>query len=197
MTMWKQMGPALRLMLLLTLITGIAYPLAVTGVCQLLFPAQANGSLIVAHGSVIGSRLIGQTFAAPEYFHGRPSASGDDPQNSGGSNLGPTSQALIDRVAKAIAVFRAQNPHYHGPIPADLVTTSGSGLDPDISPASAAAQVDRVAAARGVPAGQVLVLVQHLTTPPQLGFLGDARVNVLELNLALDRQFPGVSQRAR
>ncbi|HXE30236.1 MAG TPA: potassium-transporting ATPase subunit KdpC [Terriglobales bacterium] len=185
--MWRQFQPAFRLLLLLTLITGIAYPLAMTGLCQLLFPAQANGSLIVRQGRVVGSRLIGQSFASAGYFQPRPSASNYDPTASGGSNLGPTSQALNDRIQKAEAAFRQQNPDFRGPIPADLLTASGSGLDPDISPASAEAQVPRVAAARQLSEIQVRALVRSLTVPPQWGFLGEARVNVLELNLALDR----------
>lgn len=188
--MLKQMGPAFRMMTLLTLITGIAYPLLVTGLCQTLFRSQANGSLIARHGKVVGSRLIGQPFTAAGYFHPRPSASNYDPTASGGSNLGPTSQALIDRIHQGAVAFRADNPQFSGPIPADLLTASGSGLDPEISPASAAAQVARVAAARDAESAQVQALVRSLTRPPQLGFLGEARVNVLELNLALDQHFP-------
>src|SRR5579872_6125958 len=142
---------ALKFMVVLGILTGIVYPLAVTGVSQLLFPHQSNGSLITANGNPVGSSLIGQNFTRPEYFHGRPSAAGDkgyDGLNSGASNLGPTSQKLIDRVKADVAKFHAENPDYHGPIPADLLTTSGSGLDPDISPESADAQVARVAKAR-------------------------------------------------
>lgn len=185
--MWKHISPAFRMMLLFTVVTGIAYPLLMTGLCQLLFPAQANGSLVVHNGQVVGSRLIGQNFAGAGYFQSRPSASNYDPTASGGSNLGPTSQALNDRLQKAEAAFRQQNPDFRGPIPADLLTASGSGLDPDISPAAAAAQVPRVAAARHLGEPQVRDLVRSLIVPPQWGFLGEARINVLELNLALDR----------
>ncbi|HWG37149.1 MAG TPA: potassium-transporting ATPase subunit KdpC [Terriglobales bacterium] len=188
--MWKQLGLAFRVMLLLTLATGIAYPLLVTGLSQLFFPAQANGSLVYLHGKIAGSRFIGQEFEGSGYFHSRPSAAGYNPMASGGTNLGPTSQALLDRMRKAVAEFHANNPQFHGPIPADLLTASGSGLDPDISPASAAAQAARVAAARDAEPAQVEALVHLLTQPPQLGFLGEARVNVLELNLALDQRFP-------
>jgi len=188
--MWKQLGLAFRVMLLLTLATGIAYPLLVTGLSQLFFPAQANGSLVYLHGKIAGSRFIGQEFEESDYFHSRPSAAGYNPMASGGTNLGPTSQALMDRMQKAVAEFHANNPRFHGPIPADLLTASGSGLDPDISPASAAAQAARVAATRDADPAQVEALVRLLTQPPQLGFLGEARVNVLELNLALDQRFP-------
>ena len=188
--MWKQLGQAFRMMLLLTLATGIAYPLLVTGLGQLFFPTQANGSLVYLHGKVVGSRWIGQEFEAADYFHPRPSAAGYNPAASGGSNLGPTSRALMDRMQKAVAQFLADNPQFHGPIPSDLLTASGSGLDPEISPASAAAQVARVAVARGAEQARVEALVRSLAQPPQWGFLGEARVNVLELNLALDRRFP-------
>jgi len=142
---------------------------------------------------VIGSELIGQNFTKPEYFHPRPSAAGSDgfdATSSGGSNYGPTNQKLIDRMKASIEQFRKDNPDYHGPIPADLLTTSASGLDPDLSPDSARAQAARVAKARGIPEDQVARLIQQSTEPPDLGILGDARVNVLKLNLALDRQFP-------
>ncbi len=191
--MWSQLLPALRMNLFATILFGVAYPLAITGICQVVFPHQANGSLIVQGGKVIGSDLIGQNFAKPEYFHPRPSAAGNDGYDataSGGSNYGPTNQKLIDRVKASVAQFHKENPDYHGPIPADLVTTSASGLDPDISPASAEAQEARVAQARGVPVDQIHQVVAQYTQAPEFGILGEPRVNVLKLNLALDRQFP-------
>jgi potassium-transporting ATPase KdpC subunit len=188
--MWKHLMPAFRITLALTVLTGVLYPGAVTGLCQLLFREQANGSLVVKDGHVVGSSLIGQTFTRPEYFHPRPSAAGYDAAASAGSNLGPTSRKLIDRVKADIEQFRKENPDYHGPIPADLVTASGSGLDPHISPASAQAQAARIAKARGVPVERVNELIAQQTEGPALGFLGDPRVNVLELNLALNGRFP-------
>ena len=187
----KQLAIAIKITILFTLLTGLVYPLAVTGLAQLIFPRQANGSLIEAKGKVVGSELIGQSFSRPEYFHGRPSAAGNgyDGTASGGSNLGPTSQKLIDRVRDDAKKFRAENPGFTGPIPADL-TTSASGLDPDISPASAEAQVARVAAARGVSAGRMQQLVAAHTEDRQFGILGEPRVNVLQLNLALDQATP-------
>jgi K+-transporting ATPase ATPase C chain len=186
----KQLIIAIKATLLLTVVTGLLYPLAVTGLAQVLFPHQANGSLRVVNGKTIGSELIGQRFTKPEYFHGRPSAAGNDGYDglsSGGSNLGPTNQHLADRVRDDIKKFRAENPTYTGPIPADLVTTSASGLDPHISPASADVQVARVAAARGVSADAVRQLVAAHTEGRQYGLLGEPRVNVFELNLALDQ----------
>jgi K+-transporting ATPase ATPase C chain len=191
--MWPQILPALRINLFLTLLLGIVYPLAITGICQLVFPHQANGSLITSGGKVIGSELIGQNFTKPEYFQPRPSAAGSDgydAANSGASNYGPTNQKLIDRVKASVEKFHKENPDYHGPIPADLLTTSASGLDPDISPDSAAAQVPRVAKARGISVDQLNPLVAQHTQEPDLGLLGEPRVNVLKLNLALDQQFP-------
>ena len=188
--MLQQLAPALRIMLVLTILTGLLYPGLVTGICQLAFPAQANGSLVFGDGKVIGSALIGQSFSKPEYFHPRPSAVNYDASNSGGSNLGPTNQALIDRVRSSLESFRRENPDYAGPIPADLLTTSGSGLDPDISPASALAQATRVARARGVVLAEVEKLIEQRTEQRQLGILGEPRVNVLLLNLALDQKFP-------
>jgi potassium-transporting ATPase KdpC subunit len=186
----KQWMIAIKLTAVLTLVTGIVYPLAVTGIAQVFFPAKANGSLVTANGKAVGSALIGQNFSRPEYFHGRPSATGDKPYDglsSGGSNLGPTNQKLIDRVKADVAKFRAENPDYQGPIPADLLTASASGLDPDISPESAAAQIERVARARGVAAQPVRKLAAHYTEGRYLGIFGEPRVNVLRLNLALDR----------
>jgi K+-transporting ATPase ATPase C chain len=191
--MLSQLWPALRINIFLTILLGIGYPLAVTGISQLVFPHQANGSLITKNGQVIGSELIGQNFSKPEYFQPRPSAAGNDgydPMASGGSNYGPTNQKLIDRVKASVDKFRKDNPDYHGPIPADLVTASGSGLDPDISPASAMAQEPRVANARGISADRLNQLVAQHTKSPDLGLLGEPRVNVLELNLALDQQYP-------
>jgi K+-transporting ATPase ATPase C chain len=181
------------MMLVLTVLTGLLYPGVVTGLCQVFFPARANGSLIVANGHVIGSELIGQNFKKPEYFQPRPSAAGNDgydPTASGASNLGPTSQKLADRVKDSVASFRKNNPGHTGPIPADLVTSSGSGLDPDISPASAEAQAARIAMARGVSLEQVRNLIAGHTQGRDLGFMGDPRVNVLEINLALDQAAP-------
>jgi len=185
----KQLMIAIKATILLTVVTGLLYPLAVTGLAQILFPRQANGSLKVVNGKTLGSELIGQSFTRPEYFHGRPSAAGNgyDGLSSGGSNYGPTNQKLADRVSDDIKKFRAENPSYTGPVPADLVTASGSGLDPHISPASADVQVARVAAARGVSAESVRQLVAAHTEGRQYGLFGEPRVNVLELNLALDQ----------
>ena len=193
--MWKQMMPGLRMTVLLTLLTGLIYPGVVTGVCQILFPSQANGSLIVRNGIVVGSTLIGQNFTRPEYFQPRPSAAGSDgydPTASGGSNLGPTSEKLVARTKASVSKLRADNPsHGTNALPADLATASASGLDPHISPASAALQVNRVAAARRASPNEVEKLVGELTEGRDLGFLGEPRVNVLLLNLALDVKFPG------
>jgi potassium-transporting ATPase KdpC subunit len=191
--MWEQILPGLRIKIFLTIILGIAYPLVLTGISHAIFPHQANGSLITVNGKVIGSELIGQNFTKPEYFHPRPSVAGNDgydPTASGGSNLGPTNQKLIDRVKASVDKFYKENPDYHGPIPSDLLTTSASGLDPDISPDSALAQAARVAKARGVPVDQVNQLVTKSTQPPTAGIFGEARVNVLKLNLALDESWP-------
>ena len=188
----KQLMIAIKATLLLTVLTGLLYPLAVTGLAQILFPHQANGSLKVVNGKTVGSELIGQSFTKTEYFHGRPSAAGNgyDGLNSGGSNYGPTNQKLSDRVSDDVKKFRAENPTYTGPVPADLLTASGSGLDPHISPASADVQVARVAAARGVPADTVRQLVLAHTEGRQYGLFGEPRVNVLELNVALDQAAP-------
>ncbi|MEJ0011715.1 MAG: potassium-transporting ATPase subunit KdpC [Bauldia sp.] len=184
--MSEHIRPAFVLLLLFTLLTGIAYPLAITGVASVIFPGQASGSLIEKNGVVIGSSLVGQPFAADRYFHPRPSAAGAgyDGGASSGSNLGPTSKKLVDRVTTDIAALRSTG--VTGPIPADAVTTSASGLDPDISPAYALLQVKRVAAARNLPDANVRALVDRNTTGPTLGILGEPRVNVLLLNLALD-----------
>ncbi len=190
--MLSQLWPALRINVFLTIVCGLIYPLAVTEISQILFPHKADGSLITQNGQVIGSELIGQTFSKPEYFQPRPSAAGNgyDPTASGGSNYGPTNQKLIDRVKASVDQFHKDNPDYHGPIPADLVTASASGLDPDISPASADAQVARVAKARGISQDQLNQFVARHTQGPDLGLLGEPRVNVLKLNLALDQQYP-------
>jgi len=191
--MRHHIAPAFRLMLVLTVLTGLVYPGVVTAICQIIFPRQANGSMLKVDGKEIGSALIGQNFARPEYFHPRPSAAGNDGYDataSTGSNYGPTSQKLIDRVKASVEQFRRENPDYTGPVPADLLTASGSGLDPDISPGSAEAQAARVAKARGVSLEEVKQLITRNTKGPDLGFLGEPRVNVLELNLDLDRQFP-------
>ena len=190
--MLEQLLPAVRITLVLTVLTGMLYPALVTGIAQAIFHKQANGSLIEVNGKVIGSELIGQKFTKPEYFQGRPSAAGDgyDAANSGASNFGPTNQKLVDRIKADAEKFRKENPDFTGPIPADLLTASASGLDPHLSPASAAAQVARVAKARGVPFAQIQDLVDHYTESRQLGILGEPRVNVLNLNLALDSQYP-------
>lgn len=188
--MFQQLLPGLRMMLVMTLLTGLIYPGIVTGLCQILFRSQANGSLVHNNGAVAGSRLIGQPFSKPGYFHPRPSAAGNgyDGLSSGGSNLGPTNQKLIDRVKKDAVSFRQENPGGSNTIPADAVTASGSGLDPHISPETAEAQIARVAKARGMTEDQVRQLVQAHIERRDLGFLGEPRVNVLELNLALDKQ---------
>lgn len=188
--MKKQFTVAIGYTIVTTIIFGLIYPLLVTGLSQLLFPKQANGSLIVKNGQVVGSELIGQSFSSDKYFHSRPSNAGNgyDPLSSGGSNLGPTNQALVTRVAQDVAKLQQENPGV--PIPADLVTSSGSGLDPDISPASAAFQVARVAKAREVSEEQIRRIVAEHTQGRQWGVFGEARVNVLELNLELDESFP-------
>ena len=187
--MRTHLRPALVLLAILTVLTGVAYPLVVTGIAQLVFPRQANGSLIVTNGRVLGSTLIGQPFDDPKYFWGRPSATLPVPYNataSSGSNLGPTNPDLIRAVQGRVDAVRAADPGNTDPVPVDLVTASGSGLDPHISPAAAAYQIRRVARVRHLSEESVRVLVARHTEGRQLGFLGEPRVNVLALNLALD-----------
>ena len=191
--MFKQLIPAFRFTLALTILTGLLYPGLVTGLAQMIFPHQAHGSLIKDGDKVVGSELIGQVFSKPEYFQPRPSAAGSDGYDgasSSGSNLGTTSKKLADRVAASAEAFRKDNPDFKGPIPADLITSSASGLDPDLSPASAEAQASRVAKARGVALEQINQLIAQSTAGPDLGFLGEPRVNVLLLNRELDKKYP-------
>jgi potassium-transporting ATPase KdpC subunit len=191
--MRSELRPALVLIVALHVLLGLGYPLVVTGVAQVIWPGKANGSVITVDGQPRGSALIGQPFSAPGYFWSRPSATSPAPYDasaSTGSNLGPTNPALLAAVRDRIAALRAANPKASGPIPADLVTSSASGLDPDISLAAALYQVPRVAAARGLPAARVAALVHEHAKGRSLGFLGEPRVDVLELNLALDRVKP-------
>lgn len=190
--MWTHLRSAVVLVVVMTVLTGLAYPLAVTGLADLTFPWQAKGSLIEKDGKVVGSTLIGQKFDNPAYFHGRPSAAGEgyDAANSGGSNLAPSSRKLVNDVTARVAAERKANPDEKGPVPADLVTASASGLDPHISPATASYQVKRVAAYRHVQVEEVRKLVTEHTEGRELGLLGEPRINVLKLNLALDERWP-------
>jgi K+-transporting ATPase ATPase C chain len=187
--MWSYIGPAIRTTLVFTVLTGGIYPLAVTGATWALFPAQAHGSLVVRDGKFVGSTLIAQNFTRPEYFHPRPSAASYDGSASTGSNFGPTNQKLIDRVKASIVQYRQENPDYTGAVPADAVTASGSGLDPEISPANADVQATRVARARNLQPDQVRGVIAEIAEGRWLAFIGEPRVNVLKLNLALDERF--------
>jgi K+-transporting ATPase ATPase C chain len=185
--MKRNLVTAVLMTVVTTVLLGIIYPLAVTALAQVLFHDKANGQLLSKHGAVVGSRIIGQTFVSDKYFHSRPSAAGNgyDAANSGATNFGPTNQKLIDRVKGDTATLHAENPNQ--PVPADLVTTSASGLDPDITPAAAFFQVPRIARVRGLSEDRVRALVESHIQQRQLGFLGEPRVNVLDLNLALDQ----------
>jgi K+-transporting ATPase ATPase C chain len=189
--MKKNLITAILMTIATTILLGVIYPLVVTAIAQMLFHDKANGQLIVQNGKIVGSRIIGQPFASDRYFHSRPSNAGNgyDAANSGASNLGPTNHALIDRVNASVAQLKTDNPNQ--PVPIDLVTTSGSGLDPDITPAAAEFQVARVAKTRGMTEDQVRTLIAQHTERRTFGLLGEPRVNVLELNLALDDHPPG------
>ena len=187
--MIRQLRPALVMTLFLTAVTGVLYPLGITAFSQLLFPRAANGSLMRRNGKIVGSRLIGQSFKGPQYFHPRPSAAGYDAAASGASNLGPTNPDLLKRLQKDALAYRTATGS-DTPIPADAITASGSGLDPHISPANAMLQVSRVAKARHVRREQIRSLLQLHIEDRQFGIFGEPRVNVLELNLAMDEQFP-------
>jgi K+-transporting ATPase ATPase C chain len=192
--MWQQLMPAFRITIVFTALTGFVYTAVITGIAQLVLSHEANGSLVTRGGQTVGSELLGQSFSRPEYFRGRPSAAGNiienDASASGGSNLGPTSQKLTDRIKGDVAEYRNANPSATIPLPADSVTASASGLDPHVSPANAALQVARVAAARGASPDAIKSLVDRHTGSRTLGVLGEPRVNVLALNLALDQAFP-------
>lgn len=188
--MKKNLWISIMMTVVTTILLGLIYPMVVTGLAQLIFPHKANGQLLVKNGSVIGSTIIGQGFSGAGYFHSRPSAAGNgyDAANSGGSNLGPTNQKLVDRVKGDVTAARADN--LGAPVPIDMVTTSASGFDPHITPANAEFQFPRVARARGISVEQLRAVVSKHTEARQLGILGEPRVNVLELNLDLDQQFP-------
>lgn len=192
--MKKNLWISILMTIVTTVLLGLIYPLVVTGIAQVIFPHKANGQLITKDGKVIGSSIIGQNFSGAEYFHSRISAAGNgyDAANSGGTNFGPTNQKLIDRVKADVAADQAQNPAT--PVPIDLVTSSASGLDPDITPANAEFQLARVAKARGITTEQLRAMVSKHTQGRQFGVLGEPRVNVLELNLDLDQQFPSTTR---
>ena len=190
--MKKHLITAFLMTIATTILLGVIYPLLITALAQLFFKGKANGQIRYRNGEAVGSRIIAQPFVSAKYFHSRPSNAGNgyDAANSGGTNLASTNQKLIDRVKASVAKFHKENPGYTGSLPADLVTTSGSGLDPHISPASALAQLDRVANARGVPVDQIKSLIDTHTEGRDFGFLGEPRVNVLLLNLDLDQAAP-------
>ena len=192
--MKKNLITSVLMTIVTTILLGLVYPLVVTALAQVIFPKQANGQLIQKNGTIVGSRIIGQGFSGASYFHSRPSATTVpyDAANSAGSNLGPTNQKLIDRVKQDVATLQAENPGQ--PVPIDMVTTSASGFDPEISPAAAEFQLPRVAKERGIPVEQLQSLVQQHTDRRQFGFLGEPRVNVLELNLDLDARYPNNKQ---
>lgn len=188
--MWKEFSSAVRMVLFLTLVLGLAYPLCMTGGAQLFLSKQANGSLLIVDGTPIGSSLIGQNFTSDKYFHGRPSAAGDDGYDAAGSsasNLGPTSQKLMEQIQERVQKIREENDlDLEAMVPSDLVTSSGSGLDPHISLAAAVLQVKRIAITRGISESRLLALIKKNTEDPQFGFIGEKRVNVLQLNVDLD-----------
>jgi potassium-transporting ATPase KdpC subunit len=184
----KHLGTSVMYTIVTVVAFGLIYPLVMTGIAQLLFPYQANGSMVYANGKPVGSAIVGQLWTKPQYFHGRPSAAGKgyDPTNTGATNLGPTSKKLIDSTKATIAALKKENPDATGPIPMDLVTSSGSGIDPDVSPEGAYYQAPRVAKARSLPLNKVNALIARTITPRTFGILGEPRVNVLQLNMALD-----------
>ena len=191
--MVKHLGTSLRMTIISVIVLGLIYPFVMTGLAQVIFPHQANGSLVEVNGKIVGSSIIGQLWTKPQYFHGRPSAAGKngyDPTATGGTNLGPSSKKLIDSTRATIAALKKENPHATVPIPMDLVTSSGSGIDPDISPQAAYYQAPRVAEARDMDVKTVDDLIARNTQGRTLGFLGEPRVNVLQLNLALDAARP-------
>ena len=191
--MVKHLGTSLRMTIISVIVLGLIYPFVMTGLAQVIFPHQANGSLVEVNGKIVGSSIIGQLWTKPQYFHGRPSAAGKngyDPTQTGGTNLGPSSKKLIDSTRATIAALKKENPHATVPIPMDLVTSSGSGIDPDISPQAAYYQAPRVAEARDIDVKTVDDLIARNTQGRTLGFLGEPRVNVLQLNLALDAARP-------
>jgi len=186
----RHLAPSVIFMIVTVIFFGLIYPLAMTGLAELIFPSQANGSMVPYHGQTVGSDIVGQLWTKPQYFHGQPSAAGNgyDATSTGGTNLGPTSKKLIDATRATIAALKKANPNAAAPVPMDLVTSSASGIDPDISPEAAYYQAPRVAKARGMSVDAVDAVIAAHVLPRQLGFLGEPRVNVMELNLALDHQ---------